>query len=60
MLLLCEQKPYKAITAQDTPREASRDGEDVPGNSAKKRKVEEERVHQDMRMFVCTTKFNCP
>ena len=44
MLQLCEQKPnnIKATTAQDTPMEALKDGEDLPGDPAKKIKVEEE------------------
>ena len=45
MLQLCEQKPNKAnkaTTAQDTPKEVLKDGEDVPGNPDKKIKVEEE------------------
>ena len=45
MLQLCKRKPNKAnkaITVQDTPKEAFKDGEDVPGNPAKKVKVEAE------------------
>ena len=36
MLQLCEQKPNKANTAQDTLKEALKDGKDVPGNPTKK------------------------
>jgi len=57
MLQLCEQKPNKAnkaITAQDTTKEALKDGEDVPGNPAKKVKVEEEESTsrcEDVRLY---------
>ena len=66
MLQLCEQKPYniKASTAQDTPMEALKDGEDLPENPAKKNlKLKRRKVHQDvtiiMKMFGCITKSDC-